>query len=91
MQKKDEKTLQLRKIIGEVITSLRKSKTNLTCNKMEDEYDFSKGSLFRIENAQVDVKIITLWKISESLGLKFSEFSKIVEEKLGKDFKLIDE
>ena len=29
-------------------------------------------------------------KTSEALGIKFSEFAKKLEEKLGKDFTLID-
>ena len=45
----------------------------------------------RIENAKVDCKFITLWKIAEALGMKPSEFVKQLEDKLGKDFKLIDE
>lgn len=30
----------------------------------------------RIENAKVDCKFITLWKIAEALGMKPSEFVK---------------
>jgi transcriptional regulator with XRE-family HTH domain len=91
MQNKDEKTLQLRKILGDYISEYRTHNTSLSCNKMEEEYDFSRGSLNRIENGNVDCKFITLWKIAEALGMKPSEFVKQLEDKLGKDFKLIDE
>ncbi|MBR1680351.1 helix-turn-helix transcriptional regulator [bacterium] len=90
MQYKDEKTLQLRNILGESCKELRQ-KIGLSCNNFEDAYDFSKGNINRIENAIIDCKVITLWKISEALGMKPSEFMKAVEEKLGDDFTLIDE
>jgi len=91
MQNKDDKTLQLRNVLGSFVTEFRRSNTNLSCNKMEEEYDFSRGSLNRIENGVVDCKFITFWKIAEALGVKPSEFVKLLEDKLGKDFKLIDE
>lgn len=91
MQYKDDKTLQLRKILGNLISTLRKNNTDISCNKMEEEYDFSRGSLNRIENGNVDCKFITFWKISEALGMKPSEFIKLLEKELGSDFKLIDE
>ena len=36
-------------------------------------------------------KFVTLWKLSEALGIKCSELVKKLEEKLGDDFSLIDE
>ena len=91
MQNKDGKMLQLRKSLGVLLSDLRINNTGLSCNKMEEEYDFSRGSLNRIENGNVDCKFITFWKIAEALGMKPSEFVKLLEEKLGKNFKLIDE
>lgn len=90
MQHKNSKTLQIRKIIGELCKQKREEQ-DLSCNNFEDAFDFSKGSYNRIENGVVDCKFITLWKISEALGLKPHEFVKLLEEKLGADFKLIDE
>ncbi len=91
MQRKTEKTLQFRKILGNLITKLRLDKTGLSGNKLANEYDIGNGNISRIQNGEVDCKFVTLWKISESLGLKFSEFAKLLEEELGEDFKLIDE
>ena len=91
MQRKDEKTLFLRELLGKTIRELREKKTKLSCNKLANEFDIGNGNLNRIENGVVDCKVITLWKISEALGMKPSEFMKAVEEKLGDDFTLIDE
>jgi hypothetical protein len=91
MQRRDEKTLQLKMILGKLIKSYREENIGTSCNNFEREYDLSKGCLNRIENGVVDAKFITLWKISEGLGLKFSEFCKLLEDELGDDFKLIDE
>jgi len=90
MQYKDEKTLQLREILGEVCKDFRK-KTGMSCNNFEEAFDFSKGNINRIENGVVDCKFITLWKVAEALGMKPSELVKILEDKLGENFSLIDE
>lgn len=34
---------------------------------------------------------MTAWRISEALGISFVDFAKMLEEKLGDDFKFIDE
>jgi len=90
MQYKDEKTLQLRNTLGKVCKNYRE-KMGMSCNNFEAAFDFSKGNFNRIENGVVDCKFITLWKISEALGMKPSEFVKVLEDKLGEDFSLIDE
>lgn len=91
MQHKSEKSLQLRNTLGNKIKELRISRTKLSGNRLANEYDIGNGNLSRIENAVVDAKFITIWKISEALGLKFSDFAKLLEDELGDDFKLIDE
>ena len=91
MQYKDEKTLQLRKSLGEIVRALRKERTKLSCTRLGTEYGINSKNLNKIENALIDCKLITAWKISEALGMKFSEFAKIIEDNLGEDFKLIDE
>lgn len=92
MQYKNDKTVQLRKAIGEIISIERVENTIYkSCNSFENAYDFSSGSIYKIENAKIDCKVITLWKVAEALGLKPSELLKIIEDKLGDKFKLIDE
>ena len=90
MQHIDEKTLLLRNILGCIIKQLR-LKTGQSGNKFAAEYDIGNGNLSRIENANVDCKFITLWRIAEALNMKPSELVKLLEEKLGDSFKLIDE
>ena len=58
--------------------------------KLIYEYDISRSNLNKIENGLIECKVVTLMKTSEALGIKFSELAKKLEEKLGKDFTLID-
>ena len=90
MQRIDEKTLLLRNILGNIIKQYR-TKTGLSGNKFAAEYDIGNGNLSRIENANVDCKFITLWRIAEALDMKPSELVKLIEDKVGTKFKLIDE
>ena len=39
-----------------------------------------RSHLAMIENGSIDAKIDTLWRISEALGIRFSELMKRVEE-----------
>ncbi len=91
MQHKTEKSLHLRQILGNKIKELRILNTGLSANKLANEYDIGNGNMSRIENAVVDAKFITIWRICEAVGIKFSDFAKLLEEELGDDFKLIDE
>lgn len=91
MQRKSDKTLHFRKTLGKIIKQIRLEKTGLSGNKLANEYDIGNGNISRIQNGEVDCKLITIWKIAESLNIKFSVLSKILEDELGEDFKLIDE
>jgi len=91
MQHKSDKTLHLRNILGNKIRELRIKNTGLSGNKFANEFDIGNGNISRIENSIVDAKFITIWKICEALGIKFSDFAKALEEELGDDFKLMDE
>ena len=89
MQYKNEKTLQLIKELGKLIKaerqSIKKSQTMLAY-----EYELDSGNLCRIENGKIEPKISMLWRISESLGIPLSTVIKKLEEKLGKDFCIIE-
>lgn len=91
MQYKNGKILHLTNILGEIITEIRLTKTDKSKNKLENEYDIASGKFSRIESGKIDPQFSTIWKISESLGVKCSEIVKQLEDKLGDDFKLIDE
>lgn len=87
----NEKSLQFKKALGEVFKELRTSNSCTSLNKIANEYDFDKGSLSKIERGFYNVQLLTAWKLCESYDVKFSDFAKRLEEKLGADFKLIDE
>lgn len=91
METGKSKNLQLSKKLGKVVRRLRQEKTALSVNKLADSYDIARGNLSKIENGQVECKLVTIWKISEALGIKTSELIKILETELGENFKLIDE
>ena len=91
MQSVNEKTLQLNKFYGSLVKKLRLKHTNFSVNKLAESYDIARGNLSKIENGCNDPKLSTMWKISEAVGLKFSEIVRMLEEELGDDFKLIDE
>lgn len=91
MQNKDEKTFYLRKAIGKTLREMRLECKNLSCNKIENEYDLGRGNLSRIENAKFGSKFITIYRIIEVYGITFSDFAKKLQENLGDEFKLMDE
>ncbi len=87
----NEKILKFKNATGNVIKKLRKTKTNLSINKLSAEYDFDKGNISKIERGKYNIHLITAWKISEAMGISFVEFAKNLQDELGKDFKFIDE
>ena len=76
--------------LAEAIQDLR-LKQGKSQRILSSEYDYPKSLLSRVENGVNEAKIISIWTISESLGIKISDLLKIVEEKLPEDFKLMDE
>lgn len=91
MQPRDEKTIYISKILGQTIKELRKNNKELSLNKLANEFDLQKGTISKLENGTQNCQFITLWKISEALGIKCSELIANLEEKLEKDFTFIDE
>lgn len=87
----EEKKLYLNKTIGLLLKDLRTNKSKLSLNQFANSYDIDKGGLSKIENGIVDSQISTLWKIVEALGIDFPEFARLLKEKLGDDFKFMDE
>ncbi len=90
MQQADEKILLFNKTVGKLLKELRNNNSKTTINKFAREYDMDRGNLSKLERGIINCRLITAWKLSEALGIKFSEFAKKLEEKLGKDFTLID-
>ena len=86
-----EQILIFMKALGELIKEIREEKTHRSINKFAREYEFDRGNLSKIERGLLGCRLITAWKISEAAGISFSEFAQRLENKLGKDFSLIDE
>ena len=65
-------------------------KQNKSLRLFADEFDIQKSLLSRIENGVNEPKLISLWTISEALGIRISQLLKKVEKELPKDFSLIE-
>lgn len=89
MQQKDDKNLYFAKILGTIIKEYRSDKCSI--NQLAHEYDLDVGNTSRIENGLIDAKLVTLWKISEALGIKPSTIVINLENKLGNNFHFFDE
>ena len=91
MQHINEKSLQLRKVLGNIINKIVTRNTDMSLNKIENEYDIGRGALSRLINGKTDCKFITLWKFAEASGIKPSKLVRMLENELGEDFSTIDE
>lgn len=91
MQENSEKTLHLAVVLGSYLKELRIKKGHLSRKKFADEYDLNDSNLSRIERGLGEIKFVTLLKILQALDITPSEFMKELENKLGKNFTLIDE
>ncbi len=91
MQQKNEKFLHIASELGLLIRELRETKSDYSLDSFANSFGLSKGCLSTIENGKSNCKLITLWLISEAMGIKCSDCIKMLEDKLGEDFKLIDE
>jgi transcriptional regulator with XRE-family HTH domain len=91
MPVKSEKFLLLKKSIGKIFSEIRKGNNKISLTQLSYQYDIDKGNLSRIERGISDCRISTAWRIAEAAGIKFSDFAKMLEDELGKDFTFIDE
>ena len=91
MQEISEKTLHLAVVLGSYIKELRIKKGHISRKKFADEYDLNDSNLSKIERGLIEAKFVTLLKILQALDITPSEYMKELENKLGKNFTLIDE
>lgn len=91
MQLDQRRCKKFNRALGKVIKEYRESQTSCSMSQFAMEYEIDKGNLSKLENGKYSSRFITIWFIAEALGVKFSDFSKKLEQELGKDFKLIDE
>jgi XRE family transcriptional regulator, regulator of sulfur utilization len=81
--------MKISEIIGSKIKELR-LKNNLTLEKLAYESGISKSGLSEIERGLKEAKISTLYKITERLDVKLSDFIKLIEAELPEKFEFID-
>ena len=89
MQQVDNKATEFNKIVGEIIKELRQT-NNVSINNFCRQFDFDRGNFSKIERGILSCRLATVYKACEALGISFSDFAKLLEEKLGKDFTFID-
>ncbi len=89
MQYKNNKTLQLIKALGNVIKEERQTKAK-SQTMLAYEYELDSGNLCRVENGKIEAKISMLWRIAEALDIPLSSLIEKLEQKLGKDFCIIE-
>ena len=75
----------LLKAIGNVVKRER-LKRKIGINKFSYEFDIGNGLLSYLEKGVSDTKITTMWKLANVFEMKFSDFVRLVEMELPKDF-----
>ena len=90
MQQFNKQNDKFNMIVGEIITELRKNNDNISINNFCRQFDFDRGNFSKIERGKLSCRLITIYKVCEAFNIKFSVFAKILEEKLGENFNLID-
>lgn len=83
----DEKKKLIQKLAGNALKKLRGKKSHYT---LSGEYDISTSLLNNLERGLKDPQLTTIFKLSEALGIKASDFVKIIEKNLPEDFTLTD-
>lgn len=91
MQQKNEKTIQLSKVIGTVLKELREKVPNRSINNVAHEYGLDVGNTSRIENGLIEAKVVTLWKLAEAYDIPLSQLIKFVEDKIPKGFHFFED
>ena len=89
MQQVDNKFIEFNKIVGKILKELRQNNDN-SINNFCRQFDFDRGNFSKIERGILGCRLATAYKVCEALGIKFSDFAKLLEDKLGKDFTFID-
>lgn len=90
MQHKSKNNIILIKTLGDVIKTHRKL-TKKSIYKISAEIFMSKSTWREAElGVCKDINLTTLWKIAEGLDITPIQLLKEVQEKLGKDFSLVE-
>ncbi|MDO5304476.1 MAG: helix-turn-helix transcriptional regulator [bacterium] len=84
MQDKKEIILN---VLAEVVKDLRGKRSQFM---FASENDISTSIISMIERGLKDPQLTTLMKLAEAFDMKFSDFAKLIEEKLPDNFSLIE-
>ena len=83
----EEKTKLICKVAGQALKMLRGEKS---LYMLSAEYEISTSLLSSLERGLKDPQLTTVFKLSEALGIKASDFVKIIEQELPNGFSLIE-
>lgn len=86
MQEVSKKAVICR-VTGEILKKLRGSQSQFM---FSSENDISVSIINTLERGIKDPQLTTVFKIAEALNMKASEFVKLIEDELPKDFYLIE-
>ena len=84
-----ENSWQIFQALAKVIRTRRES-LGKSQRVLADEFAFQRSLLSRLENGVNEPKLVSIWTVSEALGLRPSELIRMVEDELPKGFSLID-
>ena len=83
----EEKKKLICKVAGQALKMLRGEKS---LYMLSAEYEISTSLLSSLERGWKDPQLTTVFKLSEALGIKASDFVKIIEQELPNGFSLIE-
>ena len=83
----DKNKKQILKLLGKHAGELRGERSQFI---LASENDISVSIISTIERAMKDPQLTTVFKLAEALNIKPSEFIKLIENDLPKNFSMID-
>ncbi len=83
----EEKKKLICALAGQALKKMRGKKSLYT---LSGEYEISTSLLNNLERGLKDPQLTTVFKVAEALGIKASEFVKMIEEELPEGFSLVE-
>lgn len=84
-----KKSAVILKLLSEELKKERE-RQNKSIRLLAYEFDLQMSLLSRLENGVNEPKLISIWSVCGALGIKPSELLKRIENRLPKEFSLID-
>lgn len=84
-----KKSAVILKLLSEELKKERE-RQNKSIRLLAYEFDLQMSLLSRLENGVNEPKLISIWSVCEALGIKPSELLKRIENRLPKEFSLIE-